>query len=221
MQTKLMLRHLRFTLTDCSRGPPEARVLGGERRPTVCVAILTVMNKPILLLSAALAASLAMTFIYGREVQRERARADALAARLGELEPLERGDGATPVLAVEFRSDAQSALVPAVERAALPVMAGNASEQPRPVKDYPGTLQTRRQVERLQEALDNSTPLQEYQIRALIAALDAVRRESGEAQPIGTRDTNDRVVRAAADILFESQLEVFIGLLEREHAGHQ
>jgi hypothetical protein len=80
----------------------------------------------------------------------------------------------------------------------------------------------------LQSALTSGTPLQDYQIHALIAAIDRVRDEIAiEKKNTSTRDasstidwkteTNDRLIQDAADILFESQLETFIEVLKDEN----
>ncbi len=183
------------------------------------------------MLCAALAGSVAVAMMYERDLQRERARADALAARLLELEPLERSDGITNADR-KIRVDASpNAYVNVPQSNKSPVEQStltDAQEQPKPVQEYLGTLRTRQQVERLQSALVSGTPLQDYQIRALIPAIDNARSgidrhgaQSGardlEPPPLGAdAETNERIIQAAADILFESQLEVLIQLLDSE-----
>ena len=83
-----------------------------------------------------------------------------------------------------------------------------------------GSAHARAQVAQLQTALLGGTPLQEYQIRALIMAIDDVRTDidrDRKAQPGAaidwTAEEDERLVQAASDILFESQLERFIALV--------
>ena len=82
---------------------------------------------------------------------------------------------------------------------------------------FEGTLRARKQVERLQLALVSGTPLQDYQIQALITSIDDVHREMQKQRALEPTqlhtETNERIIQRAADILFESQLEVFISLL--------
>jgi hypothetical protein len=74
-------------------------------------------------------------------------------------------------------------------------------------------------VARLQSALATGTPLQDYQVQPLIDAIDQVR---GESSPQGTQDAapngdaNRRIIQATADILFESQLDALMDLLEAD-----
>ncbi len=182
------------------------------------------------MLCAALAGSVAVAMMYERNLQRERARADALAERLLELEPLERSDGITDADRKIRVGASPNAYVNVPQSNKSPVEQStliDAQEQPKPVQEYLGTLRTRQQVERLQSALVSGTPLQDYQIRALIPAIDNARSEveeqraeSGarrhEAALASDAETNERIIQAAADILFESQLEVLIQLLDRE-----
>jgi hypothetical protein len=83
--------------------------------------------------------------------------------------------------------------------------------------EFKGTLRARKQVERLQLALVGGTPLQDYQIQALITAIDDVHREMQKQRAVGPMqlqtETKEQIIQRAADILFESQLEVFIPLL--------
>ena len=157
--------------------------------------------------------------LLSRDLHHERERADALAQRLIELEPLERGGDPIPKDAdVEHRTDEHVSVQQVIESPPT------AMERPRHVKEYQGTLRTRQQVERLQSALERGTLLQDYQIQPLITALDKVRYEI-EQEDSNTKhgarvesgaETNRRIVRAAADILFESQLDTFVQLLDDE-----
>jgi hypothetical protein len=182
------------------------------------------MNKLFIVLAIALGGAVIAAYVYQRDMQIERGRADALAARVAELEPVERSSDSNSGRANEG-SSSSTPFDERVERAGqLPVtrVEPQATEV---VKTYSGSVRARRQVERLQSALENGTPLQEYQIRALITALDQVWREleqEKKAAPtaIPTDDhsaqARDRMVQTASDILFESQLETFIELLARD-----
>lgn len=173
------------------------------------------MNKLVLVLAIALAVSIATALLYARQAHREHARADALAERVFELEPIERGGSARPEASaqVEFPTAISTPSMkadPNVSELSEPI-------RPKTVMDFSGTLQTRRQVQRLQTALANGTALQEYQIQALITAIDDVQREVGQAE--GETQRNERLIQVAADILFESQLEVFVALLSEQTQG--
>jgi hypothetical protein len=181
------------------------------------------VSKPVLaLVVVVLLGCAAAVVLLGRDLQRERMRADALAERLIELEPLERpGRSILNDADLKHRTDAYATAQQSIEPPPT-----SAPEQLQPVEEVLGTLQTRQQVERLQSALESATPLQSYQIRALITAIDKVRNEiEQEESRVGTQsgslakrsaETNRRIVRAAADILFESQLDTFVQLLDDE-----
>jgi hypothetical protein len=183
------------------------------------------MNKRATALYAAIACSVLVALWYARDARRERARADALLERVFEMEPVERSDGPARASAVA-RADSAPAtpvaaptLPPKYEQLPLQDMPLG----PKAVMDFPGSLRARRQVERLQLALVNGTPLrtplhtplQDYQIQALIGAIDDAHRESGDAAQVSS-ETNERILQLAADILFESQFEVFVALLREQ-----
>jgi hypothetical protein len=178
------------------------------------------MNKVIVVLSVLLLGSVATALMYARDAQRERARADALVERVFELEPVEEV-GLMPAQASVHVESAEPA--PAAHRI-NPVTAGvPASQTPSRSKatiKFQGTLHARKQVEHLQLALAAGTPLQDYQIQALITVMDDVHREMRQERtldPIQLQTkTNEEIIQRAADILFDSQLEVFIPLLQGE-----
>jgi hypothetical protein len=186
------------------------------------------VSKSSVVLCVALIASVAIMILLGRNLQRERARADSLAARLLELEPLEKSGGSTPTEAdAKLERDAYATNGHAIEPATKQRTLTDAPEQPGPVKEYSGTLRARQQVERLQAALASGTPLQEYQIQPLIDAIDKARtsvEQEGAAGDVrgeawnreAQAEANRRIVQLAADILFESQLEQLIELLHGE-----
>jgi hypothetical protein len=175
------------------------------------------MNKVVVVLSVLLLGSVVTALMYARDAQRERARADALVERAFELEPVETGglqpvQPSAPVEPVE-----PPAAELAIESGTADIPADQRPPAPKPVMDFEGTLRARKQVERLQLALATGTPLQDYQIQALIAAVDAVHRDMQKQRALDpiqlqTR-TNEQIIQRSADILFESQLEVFIPLL--------
>ena len=176
-------------------------------------------NRSVLILSVALVCSAVIAVVYVRDSQRERARADALAKRVLELEPVEKSNGSASAQVDARVQPARSMPVghgAEPEDEQLPI--SETPKAPKAVMEFKGTLRARKQVERLQLALADGTPLQDYQIQALITAIDDVHREL-EAQRANNitllqARTNERMIQVAADILFESQLEVFIGLLE-------
>ena len=176
-------------------------------------------NRSVVILSVALVCSSVIAVMYVRDSQRERARADVLAERLLELEPVEKSNASAPAQVDARVQPARSVSIghgadPEDEQ--LPIT--DTPKAPKAVMEFKGTLRARKQVERLQLALATGTPLQNYQIQALITAIDDVHRElemqrANDMTLLQAR-TNERIIQAAADILFESQLEVFIGLLQ-------
>jgi hypothetical protein len=176
------------------------------------------MNKLPVVLSVLLVSSVVTALMYAREAHRERARADALVERVFELEPVEKG-GLMPVQASARDQPAEPAPTDdVVNSAAADVPASETPSAPKSVMEFEGTLRARKQVERLQRALADGTPLQDYQIQGLITAIDDVHREMQKQralEPIQLQTTtNEQMIQRAADILFESQLEVFIPLLQ-------
>jgi hypothetical protein len=165
--------------------------------------------------------------MFNRDLQRERARADALAGRLAELEPLERSTNSAEAQPTERVRDVQ----PPARNLALERAEGHAESssieqnQPRPPsKSYQGSTHARMEVDRLQAALVGGTPLQDYQIRALISAIDDIRgdiehrkkaqaREAELTSADWDEESRQRLIGAAADILFESQLERYVELV--------
>ena len=182
------------------------------------------MRKVVLFLTALIVVTLGVVIALRHDLQRERARADALAERVAVLEPVERPSSAMSTTAKNSsnRETAPGPLDLAVEHGPVRPTPMDVAEQPTPKKIYRGSSHAREQVEHLQAALADGTPLQEYQIQALISAIDQVRGEienakkERSAQAVTKSETNERLVQAAADILFESQLEKFIELLNRE-----
>jgi hypothetical protein len=175
------------------------------------------MNKVVVVLSVLLLGSVVTALMYARDAQREQARADALVERVFELEPVETG-GPTPGSA---SAHVEWAEPPSAANTMGPVVAdvptSPTSSAPKPVMDFEGTLRARKQVERLQLALATGTPLQDYQIQALITAIDDVHREMQTQRAVDPMqlqtETKEQIIQRAADILFESQVEVFIPLL--------
>jgi hypothetical protein len=178
------------------------------------------MNKLPVVLSVLLVSSVVTALMYAREAQRERARADALVERVFELEPVEKGS-LMPVQASARDQRAEPAPTDdVVNSAAAEVPASETPSAPKAVMEFEGTVRARKQVEHLQRALATGTPLQEYQIQALITAIDDVHREmqkqrAGDPMQLQS-ETNAQIAQRAADILFESQLEVFMPLLQGE-----
>jgi hypothetical protein len=176
-------------------------------------------NRSVLILSVALVCSAVIAVMYMRDSQRERARADALAKRVLELEPVEKSNGSASAQVDARLQPARSMPVghgaePPDEQHSI----ADTPKEPKPLMEFKGTLRARKQVERLQLALVSGTPLQNYQIQALITAIDDVHRElemqrANDTTLLQAR-TNERIIQVAADILFESQLEVFIELLQ-------
>lgn len=191
------------------------------------------VNKTTVILIALTGSATATAVMLNRDLQLERNRADALAARVAELEPIERPVTETaPSIARIREGPSPSPNDLALERAdARPASAITSQERPtRSTQTSRGSAQAREQVARLQAALVDETPLQEYQVRALIAAIDAVRSNSDREGSAQVHDgavaidrkaeTNEPLIQAAADILFESQLERFIEIVKSEsHAG--
>jgi hypothetical protein len=177
------------------------------------------MNKPVSILCAALLGSVLVALWYARDARRERARADALLERVFEMEPVERSEGSARAPARAESVPSTSVAAPILQPKDEQLAADDVPQGPKAVMDFHGSLRARRQVERLQLALVNGTPLrtplQDYQIRALIGAIDEVHRESGDATQLPSQ-TNGRIVQLASDILFESQLEVFVALLREQ-----
>jgi hypothetical protein len=188
------------------------------------------MNKPMLLLFVVLGIGAGAAVMMSRgDLEHERARADALAERLAVLEPVERASNsqlndaqARPVKAPPLQSEL------AVERPSEQPTSIDVPEQSSKAKvQFRGSPQARQQVERLQAALVGHTPLQDYQTQALITAIDRVQAEienekknaSSESVIDWQSETRDRLLQSAADILFESQFEKFIGLLKSENAA--
>lgn len=155
--------------------------------------------------------------MYALDLQRERARADALAMRLYENQPLEKS-GSPIRLSTESALAPNTQIEPIAEPPAVPPMA-EMPNRVKPILEYQGTQRTRQLVARLQSALATGTPLQDYQVQPLIDAIDQVRGESSSqgmqnAAPNG--DANRRIIQATADILFESQLDALMDLLEAD-----
>jgi hypothetical protein len=185
-------------------------------------------HRAFLSLVVLLGIAVGVAIVFRSDLELERARADALAERVAALEAVERPEsvpGSDTNARVREVSPAPSAL--AVERP-VESPSSDAVEQPsKPKREFRGSLQARQQVERLQIALANGTPLQDYQIQALITAIDQVRDDiENEKKAIAKQprasavdwqtESRARLVQAAADILFESQLEKLIDMLDRE-----
>lgn len=169
------------------------------------------MNRPALALSAALIVSIALAAMHARDAQRERARANALAMQLSEHEPLEKG-GTSPAASSDPRAVRVTQTEPAVETSAVASAEIDTPIPTQPIMAHRGTHRTRQFVDRLQSALASGTPLQAYQIQPLIDAIDDVSRET---EALGAHDNpNGRIVQAAVPILFESQLDQLVSLLE-------
>lgn len=177
------------------------------------------MKKSVVLLSVLLIVAVTLASVFAVEWQHERKRADALALRAFEQEPVETG--AVPKWrAPQVTPQPELASETASER---PIEMPLEAEPQRPkresVMDYPGTLRTREHVNRLQTRLSRGTPLQDYQIRALIEALDTLYLEQSSAQQADEVDANDarlndQIIQVASDILFESQLEIYMEMLK-------
>jgi hypothetical protein len=180
------------------------------------------MKKSIALLSVLLLGAVVLAAFFAVELQVERERADALALRAFEQEPVEKGTIRQRV-EPELRTPPPEWVAPT----APPKIAPPAAEAPPVAKsavDCPGTLRTRERVNRLQSRLSTGTPLQDYQICALIEALDAVHsdqstRQSAEEAGLDEQRPNDELIQAVSDILFESQMEVFAEMLREGDRG--
>lgn len=169
------------------------------------------MNRPALALSAALIVSIAFAAMFARDAQRERARANALAMQLSEHEPLEKG-GTSPRASWDPPSARVTQAEPPVEPSAVASTGIDTPTPIKPVMAHRGTRRTRQFVDRLQSALATGTPLQAYQIQPLIDAIDDVSRETESLA--AQQNANGRIIQAAVPILFESQLDQLIALLE-------
>jgi hypothetical protein len=142
--------------------------------------------------------------------------------RAFEHEPIEKGGQPTRDRDNAYSSPNETATTPVIEPASQHLVRADKPALPKEVMDYPGTLRTRRQVERLQVRLTNGTPLQDYQIRALIVALDdlhAQQAEQSESREVNQALANERMLQVASDILFESQLEKFMEMLREKGIG--
>lgn|SRR5512138_1887788 len=169
------------------------------------------MNRPALALSAALIVSIAFAALYARDAQRERARANALVMQLSEHEPLEKG-GTSPRASSDPPAVRVTHTEPPVEPSPVASAEIDTPTPTKPVMAHRGTHRTRQFVDRLQSALATGTPLQAYQIQPLIDAIDDVSRET---ESLGAhQNANGRIIQAAVPILFESQLDQLIALLE-------
>ena len=175
------------------------------------------MKKLPIVLSVLLVGSVVTALMYARDAQRERARADALIERMLELEPVEKG-GLMPAQAnAHVESDEPAPARHELNQIVADVSTSQTPSAPKANMEFQGTLRARKQVEQLQRALTAGTPMQDYQIRALITAIDAVHREMQTEKAVDPMQfqskLNEQIVQRAADILFESQLEVLISLL--------
>lgn len=167
------------------------------------------MNRLALALFVALVVSIALAAIHVRDAQRERARADALALRLAEHEPLEKGG--SPLHAVPDSTVVSDVRIEPPAEPTPPASTEIDSPTPaKPIMAYRGTHRARQFVDRLQSALASGTPLQDYQIQPLIDAID----QAGTPE-----DGNARIIQAALPILFESQLDQLIALLQAGELG--
>lgn len=177
------------------------------------------MNKPILIVCTLLAAAVASAAYLAIELQQERERADSLALRAFEHEPVEKGGVAsshanTRDLPHEpIASDAQSK---PLDDPPPPEVSPQRS-----VLEFPGSLRSRQRVARLQSRLSDGTPMQDYQIRALIAAFDDLEKSPQESdQPQGAGQArSEHLIQVASDILFESQMGEFVEMLREGDSG--
>jgi hypothetical protein len=163
------------------------------------------MKKPILILTAAacgIALGAAATF--WSDLQSERTRANRLTERVALLEPVERSS-ASPA----SNKTADEAHVGRVGFVAEPPQEVAAASKPA----LTGSAEALQQVARLQAALVHGTPLQDYQAQALAAAIDHSRTHGKSDM-----QSRARLRQAAADILFESQFETFVELVETDAA---
>lgn len=183
------------------------------------------VNKTAYLFLALALIAIAAIVSINRDRQQERDRADALAVRVAELEPIERpreSPSSSPHL-VERGVAAPAEIAAPSERQEGTEVAGIAQPTADSVRSYRGSAQAHDLVSRLQRVLIDGTPLQDYQTRALLAAIDEVRSEvardkmqSADREVDWKSEENERLVQAAAEVLFESQLERFIDLLNAE-----
>ena len=182
------------------------------------------MNRAAVVFIVVTTLAVAAAFMFNRDLQRERARADALAGRLAELEPIEQSTRSTAPRLPERLHEAEPASDDlALERSEPSPAPSSAEPEPdTPRKPtYRASAQAREQVEQLQAALVHGTPLQDYQVRALIEAIDEVQKEIEQkkhAQDTAAitdwdAERRQRLIETAADVLFESQLEAYIELL--------
>lgn len=150
--------------------------------------------------------------ILRHDLQNERERANELAERVAVLEPVERADSSKTR---QLRPQTITAPIEPIEIERPPNVSTTRESVPPPTP-VRGSAHARRQVEQLQGALRDATPLQPYQINALADAIDRVRSEARGDGTAGLATEHDRLVQAAAEVLFESQLERYIELLESE-----
>ena len=179
------------------------------------------MNKPIVIVSALLVAAVGSAAFLALKLQDERKRADSLAVRAFEHEPVEAGGRA----AAKQSSAADPLHGP------IPVPPATASDEPTPtadtpviqqsVMDFPGSLRSRQWVARLQTRLSDGTPMQDYQIRALIETLDVLDKEWRPSPDERDLDEarRDQTIQAASDILFESQMDELVEMLREKGIG--
>lgn len=178
------------------------------------------MNKPIFIVCTLLGAAVASAAYLAIELQQERERADSLALRAFEHEPVEKGGAASSL--ANTSELPHEPIDPSAERNRLedPPAPPEMSPQ-RSVLEFPGSLRSRQRVARLQSRLSDGTPMQDYQIRALIAAFDDLERSPQESnQPYDAGHAgSEHLIQAASDILFESQMEEFVEMLREGDSG--
>jgi len=159
--------------------------------------------KPIVIIAVLVAAAALIAAVTFRsDLQDQRARADALAERVATLEPVERGQPSALPQPVSPSTSIPTELTPPELPVSVP------AEQTAAIDLGRGSAYTRQHVARLQEALRSGTPLQQYQVDALLEAIDATRTPKD-----GAPTEKERLIQAASDILFESQMERYVELL--------
>jgi hypothetical protein len=131
------------------------------------------MNKATALVTATVAIALGVTAALVRNLHAERERADALAERLAELEPVE-ATRIAPQPRIEPQEPSRPVEWEIERRDSAIVKSESVAEPPSPAPLDRASAPTRRLIERLQAALVDGTPLQEYQVRALSDAFDRV-----------------------------------------------
>lgn len=166
------------------------------------------MNKPIFIVSVLLVAAAASAAYFAIELQQERERANSLAVRAFEHEPVESG-GNTSTDAIAADWSQAPTVPPQIVQMGAQSESENAPAPPKPVMDFPGSLRTRQFVARLQTRLASGTPMQEYQIRALIEAFDGLESSPDDSE-------SEQRIQAASDILFESQMEELVEMLKQD-----